>query len=101
VESGVAERNIDKATVAGFGAEWSTFDQSELSEADAQAAYESYFSLVNLDDLPADSLVVDVGCGSGRWAARVAPRVARLALVDPSPELASREVVEVVEGVHR
>lgn len=79
-------RNVDDATVSGFGQEWSTFDQSQLSDDEARELFERYFSLVDLDSLPEDAVVADVGCGSGRWAQFVAPRVGRLWLVDPSAE---------------
>ena len=39
--------------------------------------------------LPANSVGMDVGCGSGRWAVLAAPRVGHLHLVDPSEEAIS------------
>jgi ubiquinone/menaquinone biosynthesis C-methylase UbiE len=41
-----------------------------------------YFSLVDLSALPRDAVVMDVGCGSGRWATFVAPHAGRIILVD-------------------
>jgi ubiquinone/menaquinone biosynthesis C-methylase UbiE len=80
------EENLDKAVAAGFGREWSTFDQSEteLSIADRQAIFESYFRIFPWNDLPPDAIGLDVGCGSGRWAVMVAPRVGHLHLLDAS-----------------
>jgi SAM-dependent methyltransferase len=45
-------------------------------------------------DLPADAVGFDMGCGSGRWARWVAPRVGRLHCVDPSSaiEVARRQL---------
>ena len=80
--------NIDRRTVASFGAEWAQFPQSEgaLSETDRRAMFDGYFAIFPWERLPPDSQGADVGCGSGRWAALVAPRVGRLFVVDPSPE---------------
>jgi SAM-dependent methyltransferase len=76
--------NLDDATVAGFGEEWSRFDQSELPESDLDAACAAYFAVFPWSALPANAVGMDIGCGSGRWAARVAPRVGRLIGIDAS-----------------
>ena len=64
--------NLDTAVAAGFGREWSTFDQSEaeLSMADREAIFASYFNIFPWNELPPDPIGLDVGCGSGRWAVR-------------------------------
>ncbi len=80
--------NRDDAVVAGFGDEWSRFDQSELSEADQHRAFDAYFSVFPWNALPTDAVGMDIGCGSGRWAALVAGRVGRLICVDASPQAA-------------
>src|SRR3954469_14591843 len=79
-------RNIDRATVEGFGEEWRRFDQSELSDAERRETFEQYFAVFPWDALPEDAEGFDLGCGSGRWAALVAARVGRLHCVDASPE---------------
>lgn len=76
--------NIDREVVAGFGDEWSRFDQSALSEAELRTMFESYFSIFPWEKLPADAVGFDLGCGSGRWAKLVAPRVGKMHLVEPS-----------------
>jgi 2-polyprenyl-3-methyl-5-hydroxy-6-metoxy-1,4-benzoquinol methylase len=78
--------NIDPRTVEGFGDEWSRYTQSSeaFDGTEARKVYESYFRIVPKGALNAESRVVDVGCGSGRWARLVAPQVKYLALVDPS-----------------
>jgi SAM-dependent methyltransferase len=78
--------NLDVATVAGFGTEWSRFDQSELSDAERLATFEQYFAVFPWDELPAGAEGFDLGCGSGRWAALAAPRVGTLHCVDASPD---------------
>ncbi|HMJ07838.1 MAG TPA: class I SAM-dependent methyltransferase [Pyrinomonadaceae bacterium] len=79
-------RNIDNKVVAGFGDEWSRFDQSELADAELRAMFESYFSIFPWEKLPNDAVGFDLGCGSGRWAKLIAPRVGKLHLIDPSSE---------------
>lgn len=76
--------NVDTKVVAGFGDEWSRFDQSELSDAELAELFENYFGIFPWEALTADSVGFDLGCGSGRWAKLVAPRVGRLHLIDPS-----------------
>lgn len=75
-------QNIDERTIEGFGREWAAFDQSELGESEHQAVFDSYFSLFDFS-CPGEGF--DLGCGSGRWAKLVAPRVTRLHCIDPAP----------------
>ncbi len=81
--------NLDKDVVAGFGDEWSRFDQSSLAETELRQMFENYFNIFPWAALPEKSIGFDLGCGSGRWAKLVAPRVGILHLIDPS------EAVEV------
>jgi hypothetical protein len=37
--------NLDKSVVRSFGDEWSRFTQAELSDAERNAIFESYFSI--------------------------------------------------------
>ena len=81
-------RNIDPDVAAGFGHEWSTFRQgeNELSAADRQSIFECYFHIFPWNELPPHAVGIDVGCGSGRWSAMVAPSVGHLHLLDASKE---------------
>lgn len=76
--------NLDAGTVAGFGDEWSRFDQTGVSGAELDDLFGRYFSIFPWDRLPEDAVGFDMGCGSGRWAQRVAPRVGRLHCIDAS-----------------
>ena len=78
--------NLDERTVQSFGREWSRFDQSEVQEAELRSIFEQYFQLFPWHRLPDDAKGFDAGCGSGRWARFVAPRVGVLNCVDASPE---------------
>ncbi|PYT00016.1 MAG: SAM-dependent methyltransferase [Acidobacteria bacterium] len=79
--------NLDKNVVAGFGDEWSRFDQSALDESELREMFENYFNIFPWHELPKNSVGFDLGCGSGRWARLVAPRVGTLHLIDPSDAL--------------
>lgn len=76
--------NIDNKTVAGFGDEWSRFDQSTLDLSELEILFNAYFSIFPWGDLPSDAVGFDLGCGSGRWAKMVLPRVGTLHCIDPS-----------------
>jgi SAM-dependent methyltransferase len=79
-------RNVDESVVAGFGDEWTRFDQSALSEAELEEVARSYFAIFPWDRVPSWASGFDLGCGSGRWARFVAPRVGTLHCIDPSAE---------------
>ncbi|MBD1906691.1 class I SAM-dependent methyltransferase [Funiculus sociatus GB2-A5] len=90
------ESNIDQAVVEGFGDEWSRFDQSELSPEEELAMFNDHFCIFPWDVLPANSIGFDLGCGSGRWAKLLAPRVGELHCIDPSAaalEVAKKNLV--------
>ena len=82
--SHIRSENVDRATVEGFGEEWSAYDQSGLVGDEYRRLFDGYFGIFPFDDLPADAEGFDLGCGSGRWAAGVAPRVGLLHCIDPS-----------------
>jgi ubiquinone/menaquinone biosynthesis C-methylase UbiE len=78
--------NIDNDVVAGFGDEWSRFDQSALTQEEHERLFDNYFNIFPWDKIPGDAVGFDLGCGSGRWAKLVAPRVGKLYLFDPSED---------------
>jgi SAM-dependent methyltransferase len=84
MESGTKMSNIDKKTVDSFGDEWSRFDQVAMSDEEHAFIYETYFGIFPWDTLPEQAEGFDMGCGSGRWAALVAPKVQKLNCIDPS-----------------
>jgi len=77
-------QNSDPKTVEGFGDEWTRFDQTGMSDEDTKRFFESYFSIFPWTILPKGAVGFDLGCGSGRWAKLVAPRVGTLHCIDPS-----------------
>jgi ubiquinone/menaquinone biosynthesis C-methylase UbiE len=48
--------------------------------------FDNYFNIFPWDKLKNDAVGFDLGCGSGRWAKFVAPRVGKLYLFDPSED---------------
>ena len=79
--------NMDASTVNSFGDEWSRYDQSSMSYYEASEIFMEYFSVFPWDTLPLNPVGFDMGCGSGRWAKFVAPKVGRLNCIDPSNAL--------------
>ena len=74
-----ADHGLDAATQESFGYEWEHFD-ADLPEY--QVEIDNYFRIVP-EALLHDAVVLDAGCGMGRWARQVAKRpVRRLYAVD-------------------
>ena len=80
----VNPRNVDSATVEGFGEEWDKFTQQALSDRERAQVFAKYFSLIDWTKKPKKAL--DMGCGSGRWDVLVAPLVDELVAADASPQ---------------
>jgi SAM-dependent methyltransferase len=79
--------DVDLKTVESFGDEWSRFDQSGLTPDEAERIFRAYFAVFPWEELPDDPEGFDMGCGTGRWARLVAPRVGTLHCIDPSSAL--------------
>jgi len=79
--------NKDQKTVDGFGDEWERFDQSELTQDEHQDLFDRYFSIFPWSILPENATGFDMGCGSGRWAKLLSPKVGILHCIDPSSAL--------------
>ncbi len=80
------QNDLNANVIKDFGSEWSRFDQSILSAADQAEMFKGYFNIFPWHKLTSNSIGADIGCGSGRWASLVAPRVGHLYLIDPSKE---------------
>lgn len=76
--------NLHEKTVHGFGEEWSTFTQTELKGVELQTMFDRYFHIFPWHTLSEQAVGFDLGVGSGRWAALVAPRVKTLHCIDAS-----------------
>jgi SAM-dependent methyltransferase len=76
------DQNVDKKTVESFGEEWnefSTFDDSELEHIGNE-----YFDIVTEKHIDSNAIVLDVGCGTGRWSRYISQRVRFVEAIDPS-----------------
>jgi len=83
------DKNLDVRVATGFGRQWSTFrqDKDHLPYEQRAKIFDNYFHIFPWHLLPPGGGVgIDVGCGTGRWAIMVAPRVEHLHLLDASPE---------------
>ena len=78
--------NTDKTVVREFGKEWAEFDQSALSDRELREMFDDYFHIFPWESLPHSPVGFDMGCGSGRWAKLVAPRVSTLHCIDASQQ---------------
>lgn len=76
--------NADPDVVEGFGREWQRFDHRRINRAEALVLFMRYFAIFPWDTLPEGAAGFDAGCGSGRWARFVAPRVGVLHCIDAS-----------------
>ncbi len=78
------ETSVDAATVRSFAEEWKKFDRFDAS--DLEEAGREYFDLLDPETL-GGAVILDVGCGSGRWTRRLAKDAAWVEAVDPSPSV--------------
>ncbi len=78
--------NIHPRAVKAFGEEWSKFHHAERENPDLKALFEAYFSIFPWHTLPPDAEGFDLGCGTGRWAHFVAPKIGSLHCIDASAE---------------
>ena len=78
--------NLDPRVVSSFGQEWSKFDHLASADAEELKIFDQYFGDVDATKWDADPVAFDLGCGSGRWAYFVAPRVGVLHCIDASAE---------------
>lgn len=79
--------NTDQETVDSFGEEWtkfSTFTDNEIKKIGSE-----YFDIVDEKILNKDHVVLDLGCGTGRWSKFLADKVKFIEAVDPSSAIFS------------
>jgi SAM-dependent methyltransferase len=74
--------NIDMEVVESFGEEWSKF--SHFDDKEIYQIGNEYFDILPPSILNSNSLVLDMGCGTGRWTKYLSPKVGFIDAVDPS-----------------
>lgn len=89
-------KNTDQNTIKSFGDEWTKYDQSKLSYEDSLRYFKEYFDIFPWKKISKDSVGFDMGCGSGRWAKHIAPKVKILNCIEPSKAIiaAKKNLIE-------
>ena len=80
----MTNKNLDAKTVESFGDEWKRYNQSSISKSELKRIFDDYFHIFPKEFLHNETECFDMGCGSGRWAQFIAPKVRRLNCIDPS-----------------
>ena len=83
-------RNLDKNVVKDFGAEWKEYNQRNIENEELEIIFNNYFKIFPFHLVGKNSEGFDMGCGSGRWAKFIAPKVKKLNCIEPS-KLALKE----------
>ena len=78
--------NLEKKVIKDFGNEWSTYNQSSLKNNETEKLFKNYFQIFPFDKINKNSIGFDMGCGSGRWANFIAPKVKTLNCIEPSKQ---------------
>lgn len=73
--------NADTKTVDSFGEEWNRF--ASFTDEQIKTAGDQYFDIVTDEMLNKNSLVLDIGCGTGRWSKFISSRAKFVEAIDP------------------
>lgn len=74
--------NLDQDTVDSFGEEWTKF--AAFTEEEITNAGDQYFDIVTSEMVHKNAVVLDMGCGTGRWSKYLAPKAGFIEAIDPS-----------------
>ncbi len=77
------KENINEQVINDFGDEWDNYQQSE-EVVDLDEAFNQYFRIFPSEFLDNQKIGFDAGCGSGRWAKYILPKVKTLYCIEPS-----------------
>ena len=78
------KNKLEEKVIKDFGNEWNEFNQSGLKTEELENNFLQYFNIFPLNELDLSKTGFDLGCGSGRWAKLIAPKVKTLNCIDPS-----------------
>lgn len=81
-EFSMEDENIDRETVNSFGDEWQAFHG--FDEKEIRKLGDEYFDIISPKMLDSSTLVLEVGCGSGRFLKYLSDKAGLLVGVDPS-----------------
>ena len=76
--------NIDPKVVNNFGQEWNKFNYRNIDNKNLKKIFNDYFKIFPFKKINKKSIGFDMGCGSGRWAKFIAPKVKKLNCIEPS-----------------
>lgn len=78
--------NKDSKVIEDFGEEWAnfTYENKKINLAEVEKNFFQYFSIFPWSKISEKAEGFDMGCGSGRWAQFVAPKVHKLNCIEPS-----------------
>ncbi len=76
--------NQDNKTVESFGDEWTRMSQDMLNNKEKEEIFNDYFSIFPFNCIDSKSIGFDMGCGSGRWATIISPKVKKIVCIDAS-----------------
>ena len=76
--------NKNNKVIQEFGEEWTEFDYSKIDKKKLKQNFDEYFSILPNQYLSTNSIGFDMGCGTGRWAQFIAPKVKHLNCIEPS-----------------
>ena len=79
----MTETKLDNKVIKDFGSEWTNYSQNDIYE-ELEKIFHTYFSIFPWNKIDQNSIGFDLGCGSGRWAKFVSPKVKLLHCIDPS-----------------
>jgi len=76
--------NKNQKVIDDFGKEWKAYNQNNLNNKELNLLFNNYFDIFPFEKIGKNSIGFDMGCGSGRWAQLIAPRVKQLNCIEPS-----------------
>ena len=76
--------NLEKKVISDFGKEWKFYNQHSLRENELKTLFDKYFNIFPFNKINKRSEGFDMGCGSGRWAKFIAPKVKKINCIEPS-----------------
>ncbi|WP_443645060.1 class I SAM-dependent methyltransferase [Candidatus Ponderosibacter sp. Uisw_141_02] len=91
----------DDKVIKDFGDEWKEYDYRGFDNEKLFENFKQYFSIFPWHKLAKNSEGFDMGCGSGRWAKLVAPRVGKLNCVEPSAAIeVAKNNLQGLKNIH-
>ena len=87
--------------IKSFGNEWNKFDQSKLKKNELKKIFNDYFKIFPFEKINRNSIGFDMGCGSGRWAYFIAPKVKLLNCIEPSSAIkVAKKKLRIFENIN-